>query len=177
MAAVLACGKGAVLSHLTAAAHLGLLRYGGATIRMQVFDRRELDSLTARSQGRKGVSALRRLLAELGDEPPELRSHAERALYELVRAAGLPLGQTNVVVAGLTVDAYWPAHNLGVEIDGYAHHHSSEAFENDHERTERLQRAGIGIRRFTAKRVLEHPGATAEALAAALDALRDPTAA
>ena len=233
MAAVLACGPGAVLSHLTAAAHLGLLHYSGASIhislpshrkvraqgrirvhhtrlhpgdraiegipvtspmrtlldlagivseprlreaversqRMQVFDRRELDFLVADSQGRTGVRALRRLLADLGDVAPEFRSHAERAFYELVRSSGLPLPQMNVVVAGLTVDAYWPEHNLVVEIDGYSYHRSRRVFEDDHARTERLQQAGLEVRRFTAKRVLGHPEATVAAMTQVLRGL------
>ena len=139
--------------------------------REHVFDRRELDALIARSKGRKGVGALRRLLAQMGDDVPDVRSEAERAFHMMLRQAGLPLPQTNVVVAGLTVDAYWPEHNLVVEIDGYSYHRSRRAFEDDHARTERLQQAGLEVRRFTAKRVLGHPEATVAAMTQVLRGL------
>lgn len=220
MAAVLACGSGAVLSHLTAAAHWGLLRSSAAAIhislpshrtvraqgririhqtrlhpsdtaihesipvtspmrtlldlagvvsearlreaieqseRLQLFDRHELDSLIARNKRRKGLKALRRLLAELGDHPPDLRSAKEQDLLNLIRAAGLPIPVTNVYVEDILVDAYWPKHDLVVELDSYGFHRSKAKFEEDRLNTEILQNAGHTVRRFSTDRLDQAP--------------------
>jgi very-short-patch-repair endonuclease len=231
MAAVLAGGQGALLSHLSAAAHWGLLHTASSRIDITVpspkrrqaqaglrihrarldesdcllhkripvtspsrtlldladvvppnrvreayeqserlgrFDLATMHSLIARSPGRRGLKVLRRLLAESQDDPPELRSGVEREFLELIRAAGLPLPATNVVVEGLTVDAYWPRHGLVVELDTYGYHGSRAKFEDDRERTEHLQRAGLDCRRFTGRRVRQQPAAVVATVRKAL---------
>jgi very-short-patch-repair endonuclease len=82
----------------------------------------------------------------------------------------LPVPATNVVVAGVVVDAYWPAEGLVVELDGYAYHRSRAAFERDHEATERLQRAGLEVHRFTHRRVINEPAAVIETIRTAFSA-------
>jgi very-short-patch-repair endonuclease len=231
MAAVLACGDGALLSHVTAAVHWGLLRSAASRIditvpsprrvraqhpirihraglhhddyrlhehipvtgpartlidladvvpanrireayeqsqRVGLFDRAELTALIARTNGRRGLKVIGRLLAEATDDPPELRSRLEREFLDLLRAAGIPLPATNVVVEGLVVDAYWPEHGLVVELDGYGYHHSREAFERDHERDEILANAGLAVRRFTHSRLHNHPESVMETMRTAL---------
>jgi very-short-patch-repair endonuclease len=232
LAAVLACGQGAALSHLAAAAHRGLLRSSASRIdvtvaprrrvrphprirahrarldpadvvplkaipttsvertlldladvvaperlreafeqthRLRVFDLASMRAVLERSPGRRGLRVLNALLAEGWEEPPELRSGAERELLELIRAAGLPLPVTNTYLEGILVDACWPRHRLVVEIDSYAYHSSPGQFETDHERTEVLQRAGCVVIRFTARRLRRHPGAVIAAIRGALD--------
>ena len=134
------------------------------TQRLGLFDREEAISLIARARGRRGLKVLGELLAEAADDPPELRSELERAFAALIRGAGIPLPATNVVVAGVAVDAYWPARGLVVELDGYGYHRSRAAFERDHEATERLQRAGLEVRRFTHHRVRNDPVAVIETI-------------
>lgn len=136
--------------------------------RIGLFDRRKLEAVAQRGHGRHGLKPLRVLLAEARDDPPDLRSKAEAALLDLIRETGLPEPQANVVVAGLTVDFYWPGHRLVAEVDGYSFHRSRDAFENDHARTERLLSAGLDVRRFTARRVLKERRAVKASL---LDAL------
>ena len=232
MAAVLACGEGAALSHLAAMAHWGLLASAASKIDVTIPRRRRVGSgprlrvhrarlspgditrfrriptttvertlldladvvssdrvreafeqaqsrhlldvdsmraLLARSPGRRGLAVVGGLVEDAADEPPELRSRAERELLDLIRAAGLPLPVTNAVVDGITVDAFWPRHGLVVEVDGYAYHRSRRQFETDHERTELLQRAGLAVMRFTARRIREHRGEVAAAIRVALE--------
>jgi very-short-patch-repair endonuclease len=217
MAAVLSCGDGALLSHLSAAAHWNLLQTNSGlihvslpshrdvrvrqglrihrshlhpadrashhripltsphrtlldlaetvpldrlrealeqSIRTGMFDRRKLDAVVRRGRGRHGLKPLRIVLAETSDDPPDLRSRAEHRLRQLILEAGLPIPHYNTVVEGLVVDVHWPQHGLVVEIDGYSFHRSRDAFERDHVRTERLQRAGLAVLRFTARRIL-----------------------
>ncbi len=55
-----------------------------------MFDRIALDAVLAQSDGRRGTKLLRRLLADLPDEPPPTASEIERRFLELIRQAGLP---------------------------------------------------------------------------------------
>lgn len=140
-----------------------------ASLRLGLFDLRAMRPLLDRSPGRRGLKALGELLAEGEDEPPDLRSELERDFLDLIRAAELPIPSTNVVVEGLLVDAYWPAHGLVVELDSYGYHRSRSQFERDHEGTERLQRAGFEVLRFTRRRVRGQPAAVVRAVRVALE--------
>lgn len=231
MAAVLTYGEGTLLSHLSAAAHCGLLRTSAAKIdvslashrdvrarkgirthhsrlhpsdigrkdsipvtspmrtlldladvvapprvreafeqsqRMGLFDRRAVDAVIERSPGRRGLKVVGELIAEGQDTPPDLRSPREQEFLDLIRAAGLPIPQTNVVVEGILVDAYWPEHGLVVELDSYGYHRSKAKFEQDRKNTEQLQNAGLAVRRFSTDRLKEKPNAIVQAVRAEL---------
>jgi very-short-patch-repair endonuclease len=89
-----------------------------------------------------------------GDEPRFTRSEAERRLLALVRAAKLPTPLTNTRVAGWEVDAYWPRHNLVVEVDGFAFHGNRAAFERDRRKDAALTAAGCRVVRITWRRLV-----------------------
>jgi very-short-patch-repair endonuclease len=74
----------------------------------------------------------------------------------------------NAVVEGLTVDAYWPAHGLVVELDSVGFHSSRASFEEDRRRTELLQNAGLEVRRFTRDRLVREPDAVLRSVELAL---------
>lgn len=82
-------------------------------------------TLIERYPGRPGTPLLRRLL--VGEQPvPEFtRSGLERRMYRLCRAAGLPLPNMNVDIAGAVdvheCDAAWPRHRLIIECDSGWH--------------------------------------------------------
>jgi len=181
LAAVLACGDAAVLSHRSAASLWGLMRprrgptdvtklrgsRGPAGIRLhrsrltederavearipvttvartildlaEVLDedgmRRafeeadrlkllripELERVCAHTGGRKGLPALRRLIAD-AKVPITTRSPLEDRFAEFCRErlADLPEPMTNVSILGHEVDAYWPSQRLAVEMDGW----------------------------------------------------------
>jgi predicted transcriptional regulator of viral defense system len=55
------------------------------------FDLRRFEVVLARANGHRGVGRLRAALADLGDDPPALRSALEARMLELIRAADLPV--------------------------------------------------------------------------------------
>jgi very-short-patch-repair endonuclease len=98
--------------------------------------------------------ALRRAAIE---EPQITKSEAERRLRALVKAARLPRAVTNTPVAGWEVDAFWPAHNLVVEVDGYAYHGNRAAFERDRRKDAALVAAGYRVIRITWRQLVHEP--------------------
>ena len=96
------------------------------------------------------------------------RSEAERRLKALCNAAELPPPRTNARVAGYEVDAYWPAHNLIVELDGYEYHGTRQAFERDRRKDAALVAAGYRVVRITWRRLRRESHAVAAQLAVLL---------
>jgi very-short-patch-repair endonuclease len=84
---------------------------------------------------------------------PETRSELERRFLDFCREEGLPAPATNVLVAGMMVDAAWMAARLVVELDGWEFHRMRGAFERDRARDMRLQRAGLRVLRVTSRRL------------------------
>jgi very-short-patch-repair endonuclease len=113
-----------------------------------------LDAVIARNPGRHGLKPLRKALGELRDEAPWTQSELERGFLELIRAAGLPEPQTNVVVDGFVVDFFWPEHNLIVEVDGYRYHRTRRSFEDDRRRDAKHTVAGRRAVRVTRDRIV-----------------------
>jgi very-short-patch-repair endonuclease/predicted transcriptional regulator of viral defense system len=124
-----------------------------AADRRELLDTRELEHLLDRSPGRRGAQALTRALTQLTGPAPWTRSEFERQFLALVRAAGLPEPQCNVVVAGVEVDFFWPAARVAVETDGYGFHGGRSQFETDRARDARLAVAGIRTVRLTQRRL------------------------
>jgi very-short-patch-repair endonuclease len=85
------------------------------------------------------------------------RSEAERRLKALCKAAGLPMPLTNARVAGYEIDAFWPAHRLIVEVDGFAYHGTRQAFERDRRKDAALTAAGNRVVRITWRRLTTEP--------------------
>lgn len=98
-------------------------------------------------------------------EPALTRSEAERRLLKLIRAAKLPVPQTNTVVAGWEVDALWSARRLVVEVDGYAYHGNRAAFERDRRKDAALTAAGYRVVRVTWRQIVDEPHALVALLA------------
>ena len=88
----------------------------------------------------------------------EARSELELRFLDLVREAGLPPPQVNVLVEGFVVDAYWPSARLVVELQGYAYHSDRDAFERDHARLARLKLAGYEVLALTWRQVAARAG-------------------
>jgi very-short-patch-repair endonuclease len=76
----------------------------------------------------------------------------------------LPTPQINVHVNGREVDAYFPEHNLIVELDGWDYHKDREAFESDRERDAENLRHGLKTLRITKQRMTQTPDHEAERL-------------
>jgi very-short-patch-repair endonuclease len=115
----------------------------------------------ARASRRRGVARLQSLLAE-HRPPPQTRSELEDLFLDLCREFRLPLPETNILVAGYEVDAYWPDVRLIVELDGFEFHRTRAAFERDRARDAELKLAGNEVIRLTAARIRRDPARVAE---------------
>ncbi len=130
-----------------------------AAERLELFDRRDIDATIERNPGRHGSKPLTEALADFTGPAPWTQSELERQFLALIREHGLPEPQANVVVAGLTVDFYWPAQRLVVEVDGYAFHRTRAQFEADHRRDAALQVNDLRVIRPTQRRIADDGGA------------------
>lgn len=207
MAALLACGPGAALSHRSAAAVWGFARRDRVVhVTVEGQARRSRPGLRVHRTAslnaavEKGLRLtrpaqtlkdLRRTLTtaeyERALEQAEIlglmerqitadgftRSNAEKLLKRLCRQAQLPTPKTNAIVAGYEVDAYWPEHSLVVEVDGWEHHRTRQAFERDRRKDAALQAAGRRVVRVTWRRLTTDPISLSAQLAALL-ACRSP---
>jgi len=125
----------------------------------QALDRAELLGLVdfgelrrAARPARPGAPALRAvLLAYTG--ATLTRSELEEAFLGLCDDHGIERPEANARIEGFTVDFAWRDRCLIVEVDGYAHHRSPTAFEDDRERDVMLTLAGWRVLRFTWRQV------------------------
>jgi very-short-patch-repair endonuclease len=145
--------------------HTGLTHLVEDADRAERFDLRALDRAIARRPRARGVRRLEAVLADYRGTA-DTRSKLERNFRSLIAKAGLPEPQFNVVVAGLSVDVFWPQWRLVVELDSRRYHSSPSAFENDRIRDATLQKAGFRVLRVTWKRLEHDPaGVLADILA------------
>ena len=128
-----------------------------AADRRELFDLRAMDACLARNPGRHGQKPLKATLAELRGPAPWTRSELERRFLALIREAGLPEPQVNVLVAGELVDCFWPEHGVVVELDSWEFHKGRVQFENDRARDIKLQLAGCRVFRVTQPRIEFEP--------------------
>ena len=133
----------------------------------QLLPDRDVAELLARSRGRRGAKALRRVV-ELGNGDGLTRSQAERRLLALVRAAGLHLPKANARVGRFEVDFLWQDQKLIVEVDGYAFHSGERSFERDRERDATLVAGGYVVVRVTWRQLIARQQAVVARIAAAL---------
>ena len=118
----------------------------------------------ARHPRRRGVAALRALLAE----PLMTRSEAEREFRALIEQAGLPRPRVNAKIGSYEVDFFWREAQLVVEVDGFAFHGSRTAFERDRRKQAELVARGLRVSRVTWRQLADEPLAVVARVAAAL---------
>ena len=106
----------------------------------------DVPSLLAVSAGRPGAARVRELVAQ---ELPHTRSELEAAFNDLCDRYGLPRPAMNARLDGREVDAYWPDHDLIVELDSWRHHGTRAAFERDRARDADSLARGRRTIRFT----------------------------
>ena len=158
-------------------------RYQQLRLAVEAADRRDLltnESLQPAlksARGRRGPTLVERAIADLGGgRAPWTQSELERRFLALIRAAGLPEPQTNVLVAGELVDCYWPRERLVVEVDGYGIHKTWAKFESDRRLDATLQLHGCRVLRATEHRIDHARAQLASDVAALLSAGRDAAA-
>ena len=117
---------------------------------------RQVEEVLARRPRSPGATNLKRVMR--GDVHVTL-SKLERRFLELLKAAGLPLPETNRIASGRRVDCRWPAYRLTVELNGYRYHDSRHAWERDHRRAREAYARGDEFRSYTYNDVFEDPRA------------------
>jgi len=178
LAAVLACGEGAVLSHASAA-HLWSLSptsppFSEVTVPSRN-GRRKRDGirlryridLTAKDVTRRHnipVTTKARTKRDMGWGKETTRSNLERHFLRLLRSHKLPLPEVNQRIGPYEVDFLWRKAKLVVELDGYAYHSDRTSFERDRRRDRELQARGYVVLRFTYREVIEEPEVVLRAL-------------
>lgn len=120
-------------------------------------------------QGRNGTGLMGQILEErlLTAAPDE--SELERRFNDLARRHALPPLdlQHEIWHAGrfmARVDAAYPEVMLAVEVDGFAHHSSPDAFQRDRTRQNRLVALGWTVLRFTWADVVRDPAGVARTI-------------
>ena len=107
---------------------------------------RELWRAQSRNKGRYGSPAARIRLQAAGDGA---RSAAERLLVKLLRDAGITGWRTSHPIGGYTLDVGFPVERVAIEIDGWAFHSDSDAFQVDRRRQNDISLLGWQVLRFT----------------------------
>jgi len=109
-----------------------------------------LPELIERYPRRPGVPAL----CELCATPlARTRSDLEASFIDFLNAAGVEPPEQNQVVAGYEVDFVWFDKRVIVEVDAFATHGSTFAFERDRERDRRLRALGWTVVRVTERQM------------------------
>jgi hypothetical protein len=127
----------------------------------------QVEAVLERRPNSPGAAKLRAVLT--GDVRVTL-SKLERRFLAVLRAAGLPLPETNRPAGGRRVDCRWPGRRLTVELDSYTYHRSRHAWEQDRRREREAYARGDEFRRYTYGDVFERP----EPMLAELRALLGP---
>lgn len=137
-----------------------------------------LTELIDRHGQRAGVPKLRAILA---DPIRRTRSDLEARFVELARASGLPRPEINGLVdlpdRRVEADLVWRAQRLVVELDVFATHGSTFAFERDRARDRALQAAGWTVIRVTDRQLIGERAAIVADLRRVLGAAAPATAA
>jgi very-short-patch-repair endonuclease len=157
----------ALIDFAEEASHRELERAVHEALARNLVNARYLLAEAQRFHGRRGITGLRRLIAE-SDHPLLTRSEAEERFVALVRSAELPVPELNVLVDGYEVDFLWRERRLVVEVDGYRFHSSRRAFERDRRRDADLQAGGFSVLRLTWRQIVSEPHATIARTARAL---------
>jgi very-short-patch-repair endonuclease len=130
----------------------------------------DLDTLDpVLGRGKLGSAALRRALNEHRPELARTRSDLEEDFIAFCEDHGIQIPQVNARVCGFLVDAFWPEHNLIVELDGGDGHGTRSQVHRDRSRDLTLRAARHRVLRYSWAQVNHEPTAVAADLRRALD--------
>jgi len=186
MAAVLASGPDAVLSHRSAAAHWGIRPTSRTTIDVTVPHDTRSSKLICRHVStlpsdeitvKEGipVTAVPRTIFDLAATEPvdERKSRFEERFTPFLTRHALPRARYNQwILVGekrFQVDCLWPDQRQIVELDGWEGHRTRTAFREDRARDRRLRVAGYGVTRLTWNQLDDEPETVASDLRVLLE--------
>lgn len=132
--------------------------------RIDLVDPEELRRAVAALGPRPGIARMKRVLSLDAFTDTGL----ERRFLGIVRAGGLPLPETQVVLRGYRVDFYWPDLGLVVETDGWRHHRTSGEQSTDRRRDQTHMTSGLTTVRFGEDQVRYEPEYVRRILAAVI---------
>jgi very-short-patch-repair endonuclease len=130
-------------------------------LRSPYLSREQLADVVERNPHHHGARLLRPFVTR-HDGPT--RSELEDAFLALCHDYQLPEPLLNTKVNGYEVDAFFPDHNLIVELDGWGFHNTRQAFEDDRTRDVDALAHGLATVRITHKRMTEEPATEAARL-------------
>jgi very-short-patch-repair endonuclease len=141
----------------------------GRAIRQAQYDHllttASLASRLSSLEGRRGIRALRAVLASIEDAPGIDRSKLERRFLAFVRKHGLPSPRLNVPMRiegrDYEADCVWENERLIVELDSHSAHDNGFSFESDRARDRALQANGWTVIRVTWRQLHDEPAAIA----------------
>jgi hypothetical protein len=116
---------------------------------------RQVNAVLTRRRNPPGSAKLRAVIS--GATKVSL-SKLESGFLKFLKAAFLPLPETNRRVGTKRVDCRWPGHQLTVELQSYRFHNSRHAWEQDYRREREARKRGDEFRRFTYADVFEDQG-------------------
>jgi hypothetical protein len=123
-------------------------------------------------RGRPGIARVRRVLEAVDPTAAPAESHLEVRVLAVLRRAGLPepVRQLSVAVSGrsLRLDLAYPNERVAIEVDGFRHHGSRSAFEEDRVRGNALSAAGWRVLHVTDLQLRTTPNTFIDAVRAAL---------
>jgi predicted transcriptional regulator of viral defense system len=132
---------------------------------LRLLDVRAVETVLARSSGRRGTGRLRALV-HVPAAPT--KSELERRFVALCADAGLPPPAVNTRLGRFRPDFLWAPERLVVETDGAATHDTRRGFERDRRKDVELAKAGFHVVRFTWQRVVGDPEGVANDVRALL---------
>jgi very-short-patch-repair endonuclease len=124
-----------------------------AGLALRRFTPRDLSVVLERHRPCRGSARLAEVMA---DESSMVisRSRAEKALFRLLRDAGLPLPETNVGFGRFEADYLWREQRVIVELDSATYHSGPGPFQNDREKDLFFRGLGYDVLRPTRRHVV-----------------------
>jgi hypothetical protein len=115
----------------------------------------QLGDVVARNPTHPGAAPLKPFIENTRDGPT--RSEWEDTFKDFCARYGLPTPIMSTVVCGFEVDAFFPDHNVIVELDSWEFHKDRSAFEADRERDAETLAHGYHTVRITWERLKTRP--------------------
>jgi hypothetical protein len=149
---------------------------------LRLLDVTALDMSMVQAKGRRGLPALKAVLApwrRWGDEMPRLRSLLEARVLPALIEAGVPPPRCNVTMTidsePVEVDLLWEKERLAIETDGEQTHGTRAAFQEDRRRDQILTAAGYRVARVTWRQVDDELNVVVARIQRMLDSTRRPS--